>query len=833
MSALGLSLLSRVSALPPAPVQCAAADGAPGPSGPEVHGIATAGLRGEGQPLPSLERLQPLFGHHDLSRVRAYTGHSAATAARQLGAKAYTVGNQIGFEGPNPSLHIVAHEATHVVQQRAGVHLTSGVGQVGDAYEEQAEAVGRAVTRGENVESLLDRCVGAPTSSLPAVPPSSAVQLYTVIDQHAPTKLSENGKLMVSGKHSQEGFFATAEMIQESNRKLAEVGSFVRFMSRSESFGASQVPDDETWHSSVKSKNYQNQTLYQVQPRWEAKREPTKEFPKNLLGFHGVSHTNLNKLNRSVSEKNLLHGAKSWSPMQLWFDCGRSSSAVMGSPTGLRSGLYKNLSDKGKLTESSMGDADSITQFIHQQMPEFLRQNPQYIVENKHLIKPVKEKVQDKVLPIDLAKDKDLANDKDLAIPIPKGIGPKKPRLQFLNMSSRAQLLAAYWAMSEEGRRKFDEAVGANSAALPDVGQGYAMRTETSDPGFKHAGDPKNTFQFHWAGVVARDGADTVTLEAEANSDNPFAKDTKSWSFNMYGPSYDQSFMKEHLATGQHGNRASVIVTQVPKANVNAHFDYDEEPLPKMNNNSLLSEEEKRQQRELQNRTASVPNLDLASIASGLVAPIPSLARAITVSPSSNLAPPPLPRALTTANVLKKPALTPKQKQKLKQQQLAQLEAAKKRVAPLRHHATQVSLADLQDELAVNNRRRQKPLKPRGYFVDDIQLRSPHRQKQRSQHQPNSSMMNVLGHSQQSSLNVSDSQSHPHFIHSSSHLGVSQSRTPLESALTEIGLEWELASKYPPKRIIALGSNGKLAQVLNISEDKAALLIAAATEMLS
>lgn len=92
--------------------------------------------------------------------------------------------------------------------------------------------------------------------------------------------------------------------------------------------------------------------------------------------------------------------------------------------------------------------------------------------------------------------------------------------------------------------------------------------------------------------------------------------------------------------------------------------------------------------------------------------------------------------------------------------------------------------------------------------------------------------MDVLGHSQHDSFNVSDPPSHPHFTHSSSHLKVSQRRTPLESALTEIGLDWELASKYPPKRIIEFGRNGKLAQVLQISDGHAALLIAAAEEML-
>ncbi len=53
------------------------------------------------------------------------------------------------------SLHTAAHEAAHVVQQRAGVHLKGGLGEAGDAYEQHADAVADAVVRGESAEGLL------------------------------------------------------------------------------------------------------------------------------------------------------------------------------------------------------------------------------------------------------------------------------------------------------------------------------------------------------------------------------------------------------------------------------------------------------------------------------------------------------------------------------------------------------------------------------------------------------------------------------------------------------------------------------------------------------
>jgi hypothetical protein len=57
-----------------------------------------------------------------------------------MGAEAFTSGNHVAFAG-TPSLHTAAHEAAHVVQQRAGIHLKGGVGQVGDEYEKHADAV--------------------------------------------------------------------------------------------------------------------------------------------------------------------------------------------------------------------------------------------------------------------------------------------------------------------------------------------------------------------------------------------------------------------------------------------------------------------------------------------------------------------------------------------------------------------------------------------------------------------------------------------------------------------------------------------------------------------
>lgn len=64
--------------------------------------------------------MQESFGH-DLARVRAHTGAQASQAARSMGAQAYASGNTVSFTGKSASIFSAAHEAAHVVQQRAGV----------------------------------------------------------------------------------------------------------------------------------------------------------------------------------------------------------------------------------------------------------------------------------------------------------------------------------------------------------------------------------------------------------------------------------------------------------------------------------------------------------------------------------------------------------------------------------------------------------------------------------------------------------------------------------------------------------------------------------------
>lgn len=121
--------------------------------------IARRGVAGPGQRLPHLDIVQRAFGSHDLSGVRAHIGGAAADASRALGAHAYAHGNDIAF-AEDPTAAMVAHEATHIVQQRAGVSLKGIDGGASDAHEQQAEAVEQRVAQGKSAEDLISAIRG-------------------------------------------------------------------------------------------------------------------------------------------------------------------------------------------------------------------------------------------------------------------------------------------------------------------------------------------------------------------------------------------------------------------------------------------------------------------------------------------------------------------------------------------------------------------------------------------------------------------------------------------------------------------------------------------------
>ncbi|MEZ4683781.1 MAG: DUF4157 domain-containing protein [Caldilineaceae bacterium] len=113
--------------------------------------------RGNGQALDSTVQTQ--MGQSmgtDFSGVRVHTGSESHELNQELGAKAFTTGQDIFFRdgeynpGSSSGQELIAHELTHVVQQSTGAVGSGGgamrVNAPGDQFEHEADAVAKTVT---------------------------------------------------------------------------------------------------------------------------------------------------------------------------------------------------------------------------------------------------------------------------------------------------------------------------------------------------------------------------------------------------------------------------------------------------------------------------------------------------------------------------------------------------------------------------------------------------------------------------------------------------------------------------------------------------------------
>jgi hypothetical protein len=115
-------------------------------------------LRSPGIPLDHGTRgeMERLFDHN-FSRVRVHSDDAAARSANALGARAYTLGNDIAFSADayaprtREGRHLLAHELAHTMQQRGAAPASESAIQVGSEsspLEAEADSIADAVAAG-------------------------------------------------------------------------------------------------------------------------------------------------------------------------------------------------------------------------------------------------------------------------------------------------------------------------------------------------------------------------------------------------------------------------------------------------------------------------------------------------------------------------------------------------------------------------------------------------------------------------------------------------------------------------------------------------------------
>jgi Domain of unknown function (DUF4157) len=149
--------------------------------------------RGGGQPLdaPLRAGMEQALGA-DLSSVRVHTDGSAAASAQTVQAHAYTVGDEIVFgpgqyePGSSSGQRTLAHELTHVVQQRSGPVAGTPTGD-GIALSDPADSFERAA------EANADRIMSRAPSNTPSTASGAG---SSVQRQEAPEEEDESAQAM-------------------------------------------------------------------------------------------------------------------------------------------------------------------------------------------------------------------------------------------------------------------------------------------------------------------------------------------------------------------------------------------------------------------------------------------------------------------------------------------------------------------------------------------------------------------------------------------------------------------------------------------------------------
>jgi hypothetical protein len=133
--------------------------------------LADTDFSGGGVGLPQAARasLEPLFGV-SFDRVRVHDDARSHALARDLGARAFTVGQDVHFAAgefrpdARGGLHLLAHELTHTVQQR-GMSQSSGpvdIDTPGSSMERAADASADAVGAGRHASGRPAVAAGPP-----------------------------------------------------------------------------------------------------------------------------------------------------------------------------------------------------------------------------------------------------------------------------------------------------------------------------------------------------------------------------------------------------------------------------------------------------------------------------------------------------------------------------------------------------------------------------------------------------------------------------------------------------------------------------------------------
>ncbi|MEV7187301.1 DUF4157 domain-containing protein [Kitasatospora sp. NPDC093102] len=172
----------------------------------------------------------------DFSDVRVHTGTAAQRSAQEVGARAYTSGSHVVIGAGGADRHTLAHELTHVIQQRQGPVLGTDhgnglrVSDPSDRFEREAEATARRVMAAPVQRAVAAPDAPGPTDRTPAGA-APAVQRVVNVAKATISKPEETDKVQWKAPRHQRLPEAEKQAILAEIGRMAEAEESVRFAS--------------------------------------------------------------------------------------------------------------------------------------------------------------------------------------------------------------------------------------------------------------------------------------------------------------------------------------------------------------------------------------------------------------------------------------------------------------------------------------------------------------------------------------------------------------------------------------------------------------------------
>jgi hypothetical protein len=567
-----------------------------------VHAAAEHGIAGGSTALPYADQIQRAFGHHDIGNIQAHTDGAAVAAAGAMGAQAFATGDHVAFAG-TPDLHTAAHEAAHVVQQRGGVQLKGGVGEVGDTYERHADQVADRVVAGESAQELLDQHAPASRgSSGGSAGGNGPVQHFKDFAatgskdskggihwaNAVPLRVADDGTAAIAQARlsGSKEMYVLDGRLAGINSELAAVHAPLRLAKDAGSVTGAEPGDLEKG----------SHTLERVKPVDAADPKVDKTIPDdcgNAARTVTGTFADGKQLHAEYNDKAGKHAhTANTDPEMMKYEImvnhfsdkmphaktvltdvataisaySAASQAIEPHVAGLNA-LRKALDDAETAAKAVLGEFNALKAAHDAKVAAVAADAPDKAAQIKALddaLAAAKAKIAPRIA---AARAAYMDADTKYKAFLSKDVGGKKVidllKEYFDTKKLRddliSEIMGPYLGLSALQQDAFDQKTGIDRYANPAVGEAYTISSGGNDkPG-------KSTWNFHWAGVIFKSttGSDNITMENYAGNA------TSEWRLQMYGvPTKDnaragQTFHEQHRdAHGQHGETPTTMSTE-------------------------------------------------------------------------------------------------------------------------------------------------------------------------------------------------------------------------------------------------------------------------------